>query len=79
MGLTVQLWIEGDEIVRSRLRELLLHMLDDYSKALSSILSRITSMDGENSLDDFWRILEVRSSELAVVWRNHIEQGTNLP
>ncbi len=78
-GLTVQLWIEGDEIVRSRLRELLLHMLDDYSKALSSILSRITSMDGENSLDDFWRILEVRSSELAVVWRNHIEQGTNLP
>ena len=78
-GLTVQLWIEGDEVVRSRLRELLLHMLDEHSESLSSILSRITSMDGDNSLEDFWRVLEVRSSELASAWRNHIEQGTNLP
>ena len=37
-GLTVQLWIEGDEVVRSRLRELLLHMLEDYSASLSNIL-----------------------------------------
>ena len=29
-GLTVQLWIEGDEVVRSRLRELLLHMQEVY-------------------------------------------------
>jgi len=36
-------------------------------------------MDGDNSLEDFWRVLEVRSSELASAWRNHIEQGTNLP
>tara|TARA_B100000700_G_scaffold283119_1_gene335177 strand:- start:84 stop:1463 length:1380 start_codon:yes stop_codon:yes gene_type:complete len=78
-GLTVQLWIEGDEVVRSRLRELLLHMLEEHSESLSSILSRITSMDGDNSLEDFWRVLEVRSSELASAWRNHIEQGANLP
>ena len=77
-GLTVQLWIEGDEIVRSRLRELLLHMLDDHSEALSGILTRITTMDGDNSLEDFWRILEVRSSETAAAWRNHIEHGKNL-
>ncbi|MCH2641178.1 MAG: hypothetical protein MKZ55_01725 [Candidatus Thalassarchaeum sp.] len=78
-GLTVQLWIEGDEVVRSRLRELLLHMLEDYSASLSNILTRISQMDGDNSLEDFWRILEVRSAETAEAWRNHIEQGTDLP
>jgi hypothetical protein len=78
-GLTVQLWIEGDEVVRSRLRELLLHMLDDHSESLSGILTRITAMDGDNSLEDFWRILEVRSAATAEVWRKHIEHGTNLP
>ena len=78
-GLTVQLWIEGDEVVRSRLRELLLHMLEDYSASLSNILTRISQMDGDNSLEDFWRILEVRSVETAEIWRNHIEQGTDLP
>ncbi len=78
-GLTVQLWIEGDEVVRTRLRELLLHMVEDHSEELSSILKRIISMDGNNSLEDFWRILEVRSAETAETWRNHIEHGGNLP
>ena len=78
-GLTVQLWINGDEVVRTRLRELLLHMVDDHSEALSSILNRIVSMDGENSLDDLWRVLDVRSPEKATTWRNHIEHGAELP
>ena len=78
-GLTVQLWIDGDEVVRTRLRELLLHMVDDHSEALSSILNRIVSMDGENSLDDLWRVLDVRSPEKATTWRNHIEHGAELP
>lgn len=78
-GLTVQLWINGDEVVRTRLRELLLHMVDGHSESLSSILSRITSMDGENSLEDLWRVLEVRSPDAAAAWRDHIEQGAKLP
>ena len=78
-GLTVQLWIGGDEVVRTRLRELLLHMVDDHAESLSSILNRIVSMDGDNSLEDLWRVLEVRSPEVATAWRNHIEHGAQLP
>ena len=78
-GLTVQLWINGDEVVRTRLRELLLHMVDDHSEELSSILNRIVSMDGENSLEDLWRVLDVRSPEKATTWRNHIEHGAEIP
>ena len=78
-GLTVQLWIEGDEVVRSRLRELLLHMVDEHATELSSILMRIASMDGHNSLEDLWRVLEVRSADTAFAWRNHIEHGAELP
>ena len=78
-GLTVQLWINGDEVVRSRLRELLLHMLDEHADALSSILARIVEMDGADSLADLWRVLEVRSAESATAWRNHIEHGAERP
>ena len=78
-GLTVQLWINGDEIVRSRLRELLLHMVDEHGEALSSILTRIVEMDGADSLADLWRVLKVRSAESATAWRNHIEHGAERP
>ena len=78
-GLTVQLWINGDEIVRSRLRELLLHMVDEHAEALSGILTRIVEMDGADSLSDLWRVLEVRSVDAAAAWRNHIEQGGERP
>ena len=54
-------------------------MLPDYKEELSSILIRITEMGEKNTLDDFWRILEVRSEETAQAWRNHIEQGTEIP
>ena len=78
-GLTVQLWIGGDEVVRTRLRELLLHMVEGHAEELSSILKRIVSMDGDNSLEDLWRVLEVRSADAAIAWKNHIEQGGDLP
>ena len=78
-GLTVQLWINGDEVVRTRLRELLLHMIDEHAEALSSILTRIVEMDGADSLADLWRVLEVRSVDSATAWRNHIEHGGERP
>ena len=73
------MWINGDEIVRSRLRELLLHMVDEHAEALSGILTRIVEMDGADSLSDLWRVLEVRSVDAAAAWRNHIEQGGERP
>jgi hypothetical protein len=78
-GLSVQLWINEDEIVRTRLRELLLHMVEDHKDELSSILSRIVSMSDNQSLEDLWRVLEVRSPESAAAWRNHVEHGGERP
>ena len=78
-GLTVQLWINADEIVRTRLRELLLHMVEGHKEELSSILTRIVSMSDTHSLEDLWRVLEVRSAESAAAWRHHIEQGGERP
>ena len=78
-GLTVQLWINGDEVVRTRLRELLLHMVDNHAESLSNILTRIVEKDGIDSLVDLWRVLEVRSPESATAWRTHIEEGGERP
>ena len=62
----------NDEIIRSRLRELLLHMTDSYPDELLSILNRIIAIGGQESLSDFWRVLSVRSEELAVFWRSQL-------
>ncbi len=71
-GITISLWLDNDEIIRSRLRELLLHMTDSYPDELLSILNRIIAIGGQESLSDFWRVLSVRSEELAVFWRSQL-------
>ena len=78
-GLTDQLWINGDEVVRTSLRELLLHMVDNHAESLSTILPRIVEKDGIDSLADLWRVREVRSPEAATAWRTHIEEGGERP
>jgi hypothetical protein len=77
--LASSLWIDGDEIIRSRVRELLLHMVEEHPDSLSNILQRIADRGDENILLDFWRVLDVRSSEVAIAWRAHIEQGASRP
>ena len=72
-GITISLWLEGDEVIRTRLRELLLHMIDTHPEALSSILERIIADGGQEVLTDFWRVLEVRSEEIAAMWRSKLE------
>jgi hypothetical protein len=62
-GLMVALWTGEDEVVRSRVRELLLHMVESHQDELTGILSRIITMTGEGSLDDFWRVYRVRHPE----------------
>lgn len=62
-GVLVALWTGEDEVVRSRVRELLLHMIPDHTEALKGILIRIESMTGPASLEDFWRVLAVRHPE----------------
>ncbi len=72
-GITISLWLEGDEVIRTRLRELLLHMIDTHPEALSSILERIIADGGQEVLTDFWRVLEVRSEEIAAMWRSKLQ------
>jgi hypothetical protein len=62
-GLLIALWTGEDEVVRSRVRELLLHMVEDHPEALTGILARIIQMAGPESLDDFWRVYRIRHPE----------------
>lgn len=78
-GLTVHLWNDGDEVVRSRLRELLLRMDEVEPSALSSILQRICAEAGEQSLDDLWMVMEVRSTERCEAWKLHLFSDGPLP
>jgi len=78
-GLTVHLWNDGDEVVRSRLRELLLRIDEVEPSALSSILQRISAEAGEQTLDDLWMVMEVRSSNRCEAWKQHLFSDGPLP
>ena len=54
-------------------------MVEEHPDSLSNILQRIAERGDENILLDFWRVLDVRSSEAAIAWRAHIEQGASRP
>ena len=79
LGLTTSLWLDGDEIIRTRVRELLLHMVDERPTDLSIILKRIYSSGDRDVLVDFWRVLSVRSESSAINWRLHIEENSPRP
>ena len=71
----VPLWIEADEVVGARMRELLLRMQEVDVVAFESVSRRILEQD-QSGLDAFWRILEVRDEERGGAWKAFLfEQG----
>lgn len=78
-GLTVHLWNDGDEVVRSRLRELLLRIDQVEPSALSSIFKRIIAETDEQALDDLWMVMQVRSPERCEAWKQHLFSNGPLP
>ena len=69
------LWLDGDEVLAIRLRELLLRMEEINTNCFALIIGRIYQKDAE-SLLPLWDILDVRKSERTIFWRKFLQQGT---
>lgn len=62
------LWLDGDEVVRSRLRELMLRMEEVDPDRFSIIIKRIATQS-ETALSDLWASLEVRNLGRPEAWK----------
>ncbi len=71
LGVFVPLWLEGDEVVGSRMRELLLRMQEVNVEAFDSVSRRILAAD-EAGLESFWRLMAVRDEGRAAAWKSHL-------
>ncbi|MBT4060025.1 MAG: hypothetical protein HOE69_06950 [Euryarchaeota archaeon] len=78
MGILVPLWIEDDEVAGIRLRELLLRM-QDIDPASFSLLGKKLIESSSESIEKFYKVLEIRNSERANVWKNHFTDGGAIP
>ena len=62
-----RLWLDGDEVVCSRLRELFLRMEEVDPDNFGLQISRINDAD-KQALDDFWKIMEIRNVGRSQAW-----------
>ena len=69
-----RLWIDGDEVVETRLRELLLRLEDVDPSAFSRLLHRLQG-SSDTALDRLWTVMEVRSQENVESWKRHLDGG----
>ena len=71
------LWSDGDEVVRTRMRELLIRMEEVSSNHFSG---RITDLKENNcSLEELWSNLKLRRPERAELWIKWLSEGGEMP
>ena len=71
------LWKDGDEVVRTRMRELLIRMEEVSSEHFAG---RITDLKNKNcSLEQLWDNLKLRRPERAEIWMKWITEGGKIP
>lgn len=70
-GVFQQLWKDGDEVVRTRLRELMLRMEEVASDHFASQVSRLTA-DGAD-LGPLWEPMKQRNPERCQAWQSWLE------
>jgi hypothetical protein len=71
------LWQDGDDVVRTRMRELLIRMEEVSSEHFSG---RITDLQEKGcSLESLWEHLRLRRPERAEVWTEWLSNGGELP
>ena len=76
-GILHDLWRDGDEVVRTRLRELLLRMEEVDSEQFAQ---RITALKETNSdLEPLWELLSIRRPERCNVWKKWLSEGGEHP
>ncbi len=71
------LWRDGDEVVRTRMRELLIRMEEVSSDHFAG---RITDLENNNcSLEELWNHLKLRRPERARIWIKWLSEGGEIP
>lgn len=65
-----RLFTDGDEVVMTRLKELLLRMDEVDCENLSSIISRISKFKDNVDFSPLWNPMEVRKPGRSVEWKN---------
>lgn len=77
-GVFSTLWLDGDEVLGTRLRELLLRMDEVNTECFGLITSKIYEKDA-SSLMSLWEVLEIRRAERVDAWKNYLEGNGQLP
>ena len=71
------LWSDGDEVVRTRMRELLIRMEEVSSNHFAG---RITDLKNHNcSLQQLWDNLKLRRPDRAEIWMKWLSEGGEIP
>ncbi len=77
-GVIAALWIDGDEVVAARLRELLMRLEEVDPTSFSRYLNRLRS-ESKEALDRLFEILKIRKPDVCEKWRQHLEEGAPPP
>ena len=77
-GIFSTLWLDGEEVLAIRLRELLLRMDEVNTECFGLIVSTIYHKE-PSSLLPLWDVLDVRRAERTILWKNYLEGEGKLP
>lgn len=73
-GVLTRLWVDGDEVIGTRLRELLMRLEEVDPTSFSFLLHKLKNTSQE-SLIRLWGVLELRRPDSVTAWKAHLEGG----
>ena len=77
-GIFSTLWLDGDEVLAIRLRELLLRLEEVNTECFALVIKRIYSKNS-SSLQPLWDVLDVRRGERTIQWKKYLNEDGKLP
>ena len=76
-GIFSDLWVDGDEVVRTRLRELLLKMEEVAPHHFGQQIQHLEEKKAD--LEHLWQPLDIRRQGASQSWKDWLRQGGSLP
>ena len=77
-GIFSTLWLDGDEVLAIRLRELLIRLDEVNTECFALIIKKIHTKNAL-SLQPLWDVLEVRRKERTLQWKRYLNDDGPLP
>jgi|TARA_B100001540_G_scaffold65548_1_gene58897 hypothetical protein len=77
-GIFSTLWLDGDEVLAIRLRELLLRLDEVNTECFALIIKKIHS-ENASSLQPLWEVLDVRRKDRTIQWKKYLDEDGKLP